>query len=73
MWYPKMDPHSFEEELEIFVIVMFLIVGCEDGHLRKLINYHKYTIISFIGGWKTRHVIHIDGFPWLLRSRKSSV
>jgi hypothetical protein len=38
-----------------------------------LINYHKYTIIALLGGWKARHVIHKDGFPRLLESRKRGI
>jgi hypothetical protein len=68
-----MDPHSFEEELDIICRYDALLAGCENGHFRKPINHHKYTIISFLGGWKARHVIHRDGFPRPLRSRKMGV
>jgi hypothetical protein len=60
LWYPKIDPHSFEEELGSICHCDVLLVGCEDGHLRKSINDHKYTIIVVLGGWKDRHVIHRD-------------
>jgi hypothetical protein len=29
-----------------------LITGCGDGHLRKPINHHKKTFISFLGSRK---------------------
>jgi hypothetical protein len=45
-----MDPHSFEEELGSIFHCDSLLAGCEDGHLRKPINYHKYTIIALLGG-----------------------
>jgi hypothetical protein len=68
-----MDPHTFEEELGITSCCDALLAGCEDGHLRKPINYHKYTIISLLGGWKDIHAIHRDGFPRPLWSRKRDV
>jgi hypothetical protein len=61
-----MDPHSFEEELGSICHCYVLLVCCENGHLQKPINDHKYTIIDFLGGRKARHVIHRDGFPRLL-------
>ena len=73
LWYPKMDPHSFKEDLDNICRCDVLPAGCEDGHLRELINEHKYTIISLLGGQKVRHVIHRDGFPRRLRSRKRGV
>jgi hypothetical protein len=57
LWYPKMDPYSFEELGSIYHGYIVL-AGCEDGHLRKLINEHKYAVISLLGGQKARHVIH---------------
>jgi hypothetical protein len=73
LWYPKMDPHSFEEDLGSIYDCDALLASREDGHLRKPINYHKYTIISLLGGRKSRHVIHRDGFPRPLRSRKRGI
>jgi hypothetical protein len=52
------DPKSFEEELGSIYHCDFPLVGCEDGHLRKPINDHKYIVISLLGGRKDRHVIH---------------
>jgi hypothetical protein len=67
-----MNPHSFEEKLGS-ICHCDAFVGCEDGHLRKPINYHKYTIISLLGGWKARLVIYRDGLPRPLESRKMGV
>jgi hypothetical protein len=58
LWYPKVDPHSFEEELGIICYCDILLTGCEDGHLQKSINDHTYAVISLLGGWKSRDVIH---------------
>jgi hypothetical protein len=69
LWYPTMEPHSFEEEVGSIFHCDALLAICEGGHLRKLINYYKYTIISMLGGWKARHVIHRDEFPRPLGSR----
>jgi hypothetical protein len=63
LWYPKVNPRSFKEYLGSICHCDILLTGCEDGHLRKPINDHKHTVISMLGGWKTRHVIHGDGFP----------
>jgi hypothetical protein len=49
LWYPKVDPNSFEEELGSICHCDILLAGYEDGHLRKPINDHKYTVISFLG------------------------
>jgi hypothetical protein len=56
--FPKMDPHSFKEEIGSICHCDVLLAGCEDVHLRKLINDNKYTIIVVLGGRKARHVIH---------------
>jgi hypothetical protein len=53
LWYPKVDPHSFEEEIGSICRCDILLTGCEDGHLRKPINNHKHTVISLLGGHKT--------------------
>jgi hypothetical protein len=58
LWYPKVDPNSFEEELGSLCRSDILLTSCEDGHLRKTINDHKHTIIFMLGGRQTRHVIH---------------
>jgi hypothetical protein len=58
LWYPKVDPNSFEEEIGIKCHCEILLTGCEDGHLRKMINEHKHAVISVLGGQKTRHLIH---------------
>jgi hypothetical protein len=51
MWYPKVDPNSFEEELGSICHCDSLLTGCEDVHLRKPINDHKHAVISLLGGW----------------------
>ena len=33
MWYPKVDPNSFEEDLGSIFRCDILLIGCEDGHL----------------------------------------
>jgi hypothetical protein len=48
-----MDPHSFEEEIGSIFCCDILLAGFEDGHLQKLINDHKYTIISLLGGQRS--------------------
>jgi hypothetical protein len=50
LWYPKVDPHSFKEELGSICCYEILLSGCEDGHLRKSINDHKHIVISLLGG-----------------------
>jgi hypothetical protein len=52
MWYPKVNPNSFEEELGSIFHCDILLIGCEDGHIRKLTNDHKHTVISVLGGGK---------------------
>jgi hypothetical protein len=49
LWYPKVDPHLFEEELSSIYRCDILLTGCEDGHLGKPINDHKHTVISLFG------------------------
>ena len=68
-----MDPHSFEEELGSIFRCDVLLASCEDGHLKKPINDHKYTIVALLGGRKAGHVIHRNGLPRLLGGRKRGV
>jgi hypothetical protein len=68
-----MDSHPFEEEIGSICCYDALIMGCDNDHIRKPINHHKYRIIDVLGGRKTRYVIHRDGFPRPLRSRKRGV
>jgi hypothetical protein len=56
--YPKVYPHSFEEELDNIFLCDIIFVGYEDVHLRKPINDHKYMVISLPSRWKARHVNH---------------
>jgi hypothetical protein len=68
-----MDPHPFKEEIGSICCCDALLASCDNGHLRKLINHHKYTIIVVLGGRKAKQVIHQDGFPRPLESRKKGV
>jgi hypothetical protein len=68
-----MDPHSFKEDLGSISRCDILLTGCEDGHLQKQIDVHKYTIIALLGGWKAKYIIHQDGFPRIIGSRKRGV
>jgi hypothetical protein len=68
-----MCPDSFKEELGSGLCCDALIAGNQNRHLRKMINNHKNTVISPLGGWEARHVVHCDVFPWLVRSRKRGV
>jgi hypothetical protein len=65
-----MDPHPFKEDLGSICHCDVLLAGCDNGHLQKLVHHHKYTIIVMLRGWKDIHVIHRDGFPRPLGSRK---
>jgi hypothetical protein len=68
-----MDTHPFKEEISNICRCDALLAGCDNCHLQKPINHNKYTIIVVLGGGKARHVIHRDGFPRPLRSRKRGV
>jgi hypothetical protein len=68
-----MDTHTFKEELGNIRRCDALLADYKDDHLQKPINYHKYTIIALLGGWKARHLIHRNGFPRPLGSRKRGV
>jgi hypothetical protein len=50
LWYPKVDPKSFEEELGNICHSDILLTDYEDGHLQKLINDCKHTTIAILGG-----------------------
>jgi hypothetical protein len=68
-----MDPHLFEEDLGSIFHCDSLLASYDNGHIRKLINHYNYTIIVVLGGRKDKHVIHRDGFPRRLGSRKRGV
>jgi hypothetical protein len=68
-----MDLYPFKEELGSIYLCDSLLAGCDNVYLRKLINHHKYTIIVVLFLWKAIHVIHQDGFPRPLGSRKRGV
>jgi hypothetical protein len=68
-----MYPYSFKEELGSGLCCDVLLAGNQNHHLRKVINNHKNTVISLLGGWEARHVVHGYGFPRPVRSRKRGV
>jgi hypothetical protein len=59
-----MYPYSFKEEFGSGLYYDALLAGGRNRHLRKAINNHKNIVISPLGGWEARHVVHGDGFPW---------
>jgi hypothetical protein len=64
---------SFKEELGSGFYCDALLARNPNHHLIKSINNHKTTVISLLGGWEARHVVHSDGFQWPVRSRKRGV
>ena len=67
-----MYQNSFKEELGSGLCDA-LLTGNQNCHLRKMINNHKNTVISPLGGWEAEHVVHGDGFPWYIRNRQRGV
>lgn len=61
-----MNPKMLQEELSVGIDCDTLLAGCQNGHLRELINNHKYTVIPILGLRKTLHVIHVDGVSGLI-------
>jgi hypothetical protein len=47
-----MYPDSFKEELGSGLYYDAPFVGTQNHHLRKVINNHKNTVISPLGGWE---------------------
>jgi hypothetical protein len=70
---PKWTHTCSKKRWVVSVACNSLLAGYEDGHVRKPINYHKYTIISLFGGLKAINVIYRNGFPRNTRSRKRGV
>jgi hypothetical protein len=68
-----MYPDSFKEELGSGICCDDLLAGNKNFHLRKAINNQKNTIIFPLGGREAQHVVHLDRFPWPVRSRKRGV
>jgi hypothetical protein len=64
---------TFKEDLGSGLCCDALLAGGHNHHHRKEINNHKNTVISPLGGWEDRHVVHGFGLPWLVRSRKRGV
>jgi hypothetical protein len=68
-----MYPDLFKEELGSDLGCDVLLAGNQNLHIRKVINNNKNTVISPLGGQEARHVVHLDGFPWPVKSRKRGV
>jgi hypothetical protein len=49
---------SFKKELGSGLCCDDLLAGNQNHHLREAINKHKNTVISPLGGWEARHVVH---------------
>jgi hypothetical protein len=43
-----MNPNSLEEELGNGFYYDTFLVGCQDGHLRELVNKNKYIIVTML-------------------------
>jgi hypothetical protein len=50
LWDSKMYPESFKEEIGSGLCFDSLLAGGQKHHLRKMINNHKNTVISPLGG-----------------------
>jgi hypothetical protein len=48
-----MNPNMLKEELSSGFGCDTLLTWCQNGHLRELIDNHKDTIITMLGGGKT--------------------
>jgi hypothetical protein len=68
-----MYPDLFKEYLSSGLCYDAFLVGSHNRHLAKSINNQKNIVISPLGGWEAQHVVHADGFPWPIRSRKRGV
>jgi hypothetical protein len=53
LWYPKVHPNLFEEDLGSIGHCDSLLTSCEDGHLQKPIKDHKHAVIFVFGDRKT--------------------
>jgi hypothetical protein len=53
-----MYPDSFKEELGSGLFYDALLASNQNHHLREAIDNHKNTVISPLGGWEARHVVH---------------
>ena len=49
---------SFKEELGSGLCYDALLPGNQNRHLGKAMNNHKNAVISPLGGWEARHVVH---------------
>jgi hypothetical protein len=53
-----MYPDLFKEDLGSGLCCDALLAGNQNHHLRKVVNNHKNTVISPLGGWEAQHVVH---------------
>ena len=67
LWYPKVYPHSFKEEVSNGFSYDIVLAGHHNDHLREFVDDNKNKVVSMLSRRKARHVIHGDGF---LRSTK---
>jgi hypothetical protein len=49
MWEPKMNPNTLKEELNSGLDYDALLLGCQNCHLRELINDHEDIVITMLG------------------------
>ena len=68
-----MYPCLFKEEFVNFLYCDILLSNCQYSHLIKFVHNHKYTVITMLGRRDAIHIVHGDGFPWLVGSRQRSV
>jgi len=61
--------YSFKEEFGSVLYYDTLLAGCQYSHLRKYVHDHKYIVITMSDRRDARHIIHGDGFQWLVESR----
>ena len=51
LWEAEMKPYMLKEDLGCGLSYDSLLVSFQNGHLRKLINNHKNTVVVMICGW----------------------
>lgn len=45
----KMNPNTLKEENNSGLCCDIILVGCQNGHLRDVMNNHKYTSFDILG------------------------
>lgn len=68
-----MYPHSFREDFCSVPCCDTLLASRQYNHLRESIHNHKYIVITMLGRREARKIVHGDGLPGLVGSRKRSV